>query len=334
MHAKALVGLVLLAAAFVPMAAPAQAGLANEPLEIDEETTITGADTYMFLLRVDPSQGDPDHFEIAEDSYFNVTGHFSTANGSAPQDLAGMQGVVQYNTGLDCEPADDSYPDPCHMVSEGVSIKDTQDVRVEAGPFTFEQDPDYWGYSQATASIAWEEDNLFEMPRDADQLTVRFFITIPGADWIDVEVHVHSPQELEIYESIANDGGFLATGEDFDATAGVDTMPASAMAAGQETVELDGADDRLYAGFGPSWYGTSATPGVALSHNTAAVSNIAYEDPAGERISGTAYGVGSWSGILVPGSDLLGTHTFEVDAHAGVGPQDLYLVGYEGPTGG
>lgn len=332
MRVHVLLGLILALAALVPAAGPAQAGPSEEPLAIDVDRTIDGADTYLFSIRIDPRNGDPSHFEIANDSHFKVTAHFARDNGTMKQDIAATRGVFEYNSGLSCPPTNVNYPDPCFMDAEGISIKDAADARVEAGPFTFETDPNLWGWAQATAGIWWGEDHRFEVPPTDEQLTVRFLVSIPEAAWIDVDVHIHSPQAISIHQEIANDQGFLATSEDFQPTANVDTMAASAAVDGRHTVDVSGSGDRMYAAFGPSWYGVSATGNVALAHNTAAASNIAYEDPNGERIAGTALAAGSWSGVLVPGSPVMGSHLFEVNAHAGAGPQDLYLVGYEGPT--
>lgn len=333
MRVGALLGLILVLSALVPMAGPAQAEESEEELRIDVDRTIDGADIYLFSIRIDPREGDPSHFEIANGSHFTVTGHFPKDNGSVRQDTASMRGVFEYNSGLSCEPATGDYPDPCFMDAEGISIKDVGDTRVEAGGFTFQTDPNLWGWVQNTASITWDEDHRFEVPATDEQLTVRFLITIPEAAWIDVDVHIHSPQAISIHDEIVNDRGFMATSEDFEPAAAADTMAASAAVDGQQTVDLGTSGDRLYAAYGPSWFGTSAVANVAATHNTAAVSNIAYEDPDGDRISGTAIAVGTWSGILIPGSPELGTHTFEANLHAGAGPQDLYLVGYEGPTG-
>lgn len=314
---------VLGLAALVPLADTTGATESEEPLRIDRQATFADADTYMISIRTtEPS------FDITRHSRIVVEAAYPVSNGSAPDEAAGMTGVVQYHSGVDCPPWRTGGFDPCFMTASGIPIKEAWDARVDAGPFTFEQDPDVWGFRSVTASIEWDANRTFEKPTGADQLTIRAFVSVPEAQALDVNVHIHSPDDISIHEETVTDTGFFSSGEDFDPSVGADTMAASAMVDGRETVDVDGASERLYAAFGPSWHGVSATGNVAVNHNTAAASNIAYEDPSGERTSGTALGLGSWSGILLPGTDQTGTHSFEVNAHAGAGPQDPYLIGW------
>lgn len=322
----------VLAVTLLAVASPTSAGSSHAPVAIDVDRTIDGADTYLFSIRINESEGDPSKFEIANDSHFRVKGHYAVNGSPARQDAAAIQGVIQYQHGLDCPPASGGW-DPCFMSGSGVSKKDTWDARATAGPLTVENDPNYWGWEAANTGIDWWENRTFEIPNDADQLTIRFFISIPDAERIDVDVHIHSPQNISIRDEVVSDGGFYATGEDFQPAASADTAPTSAMVDGRATVQHPDNGDRLFASFGPSWNGATASGFVAARHNTAAVSNIAYEDPAGDRTSGIAYGLGGPGGILIPGSEQAGTHIFDVNAHAGLGPQDIYLVGYQGPIG-
>lgn len=331
MRTWAALSILVLLAAGLPPASPASAGSSEDDLQIDVERTISGANTYLFSIRIDPSTGDPDHFEISNDSHFTVKAYYDR-NGTQ-QEATGVRGVLEYNSGLDCAPRGSNHVDPCFMDASGVRIQDLWDARVEAGGFTFENDPDLWAWESATGSINWTEDQRFELPHDANQLTVRFFMSIPGAEWIDVDVHIHSPQDISMHHEVANDGGFAVNGEDFDPTLGVDTAPASVLVDGREQIQFDGEENhRLYATFGPAWRGLTTAGNIAVSHNAFAASNIAYEAPDGERTSRTALAAGGSSGILVPGSNEVGTHSFEVNTHAGVGPQDIYLIGYKGPT--
>lgn len=334
MRARGLVFAVVLAAALLAIAGSADARDSTSELRIDLDESIPNADTFMFNVRLDQSAGDPGHFLIANGSFFHVTGHFPpSTNGTAQQDAAAVLGVVRYNTGLDCRPLETNNLDPCFMTASGMSIKDAWDTRVAAGPVTFEQDPNLWGWRNLTAAIGWEDHRRFETPPGQDQVVYRFFVSIPQAHRLTVDAHIHSPQAIEVDASIAHDGGFLATGEDFEPAASVDTAPASAMVSGQYNLPFQEDGDRLFAAFGPAWNGVTAAGNVAVRHNTAAVSDIGYESPEGDSLSGTAFGAGGFSGILVPGSNQLGVHQFDVDSHAGVGPQDLYLAGFKGPTG-
>lgn len=317
---------VLAVAALVPLGGPAAAGNSWAPAQIDVDETHVGADTYMVTVRTQD-----DGFEIKENSHLEVTADYTLNGSPATDESANVRGVVQYNTGLNCAPT--GQADPCFMDATGVSIKDVWDVRADVGPLTVEQDPGSRGFSSATSGVWWDDNTTFHRPPTADQLTIRIFVSLPGADAIHVDLHVHSPDPISIHDETVTDTGFMASGEDFAPTAGADTAAASVMVDGRETVHVDGDTERLYAAFGPSWYGATAAGPIVAEHNTAAASNIAYEDPSGDRYPATGVTAGSWGGILVPGSEETGEHAFEVDAHAGLGPQDPYLVGWERPKG-
>lgn len=326
---------LLVASGLVPALGSAGAWSSSHDLRIDIDRTIDGADTFMFSVRIEPGAGGPDHFNIANGSFFEVTGHYPAGgNGSSGrQDASGLIGVVAYNTGIDCPPRETNNVDPCFMSASGVSLKDAWDTRVDAGAFTYETGGDSFRWKKANGGVIWDQERRFEAPPGADQLTVRFFVSIPGAERIDVQAHLHSPQDISVHSTVANAGGFQSTGEDFDPAAGVDTAPASALVAGRDTVDLSTDGDRMFAAFGPSWNGATAAGFVGVRHNTAAASNIVYEDPSGDRFGGTAVGAFGFHGIFLPGVKEQGTHAFEINAHAGVGPQDVYLIGYKGPTG-
>lgn len=322
--------LAALVLASVFPATPAAASPSSQPLRVDVDRTIPGADTFLFSVRIQAAGG-PDHFNIANDSRFTVEGFFGP-NGSSPQDAASARGAIQYLTGLDCPPRETNNVDPCFLDATPDSIKDAWDASARAGPVEAGFDPDWWTRDSYRDGIHWDGWRRYEIPLGADQLTMRFFVTVPGAEAIHVRTHLHSPQAIELHRTVAHDGGFLATGEDFEPTAGADTAPASAMAGGQHTVN-HGEEGRLYAAFGPSFSGVTSAGPVAARHNTAAWSDLAYESPDGERTEQAAFAFGDWSGIPVAGANETGEHRFEVEDHVGVGPQDVYLVGFQGPTG-
>lgn len=334
MRYRALGVLLLAAAGLLLVTDPAAATPSHQPLQIDHKAEYDKADTFLFTITQDETAGDSPSFNIANRSKFTVTGLYPTSGPNGfRQDAAGIIGTVRGDSQLFCPPRNSNNFDPCYMDASGVSIKNSVDARVTAGPITYKQDPNTFAWGSATATQVWENTLSYEVPVGEDKVTYRFFISIPDAKALDVNVHLHSPNPISIDTTVVHSDGFVATGEDFNSDAEVDTMAASARVGGQETVELGTSDDNMYAAFGPSWNGVSSAGPVALRHNTAAMSSISYTGPGGQTTSGTAYGVGSFSGILVPGSDNVGTHTFEIDRHVGVGPQDVYLVGFKGPNG-
>lgn len=334
MRYRALAVLLLAVAGLLLVTDPASATPSHQPVQIDHHEEYAGADTFLFTITLDTTDSDGENFNIANRSLFKVKGFYPTGGPDGfRQDAAGIIGTVRGDSTLFCPPRRSNNVDPCYMDASGVSIKDATDARVTAGPVTFEQDPDTFAWGSATAAEVWEETRRYEAPIGEDKVTYRFFISIPGAVALDVDLHLHSPNDISIDQTVVHSSGFLATGEDFDAETEVDTMAANAMMGGQETVELETGEHNMYAAFGPSWNGVSSAGPIGFRHNTAAMSSISYTGPGGQTTSGTAYGVGSFSGILVPGSDNPGTHTFEVDRHVGVGPQDVYLVGFKGPNG-
>jgi hypothetical protein len=329
------VGLLVASLAFVAaLAVLAPTGAAHEegnhPVEIERSYSIPDVDTYQLAIRIPASQG---NFNLAPGSYINATGFYvGAANGTVgdgTQEAAGLRGVYAYQQGFSCP--NENGDDFCTLGVAGVSKKDLSQARVAEGStgITFENDPNWWAWGSATASISWPGAARFDVPDTADQLTIRFLISIPDAAQLDVDVHLHSPQEIGIHDETIDADGFAYVGEDFDPAVHVDTHPAQVMLDGDRSVPLP-ADERLYAGFGPSWYGDSQTVTGTVGHNTVATSAIAYEPPTGDRTSGTAVSAFGWSGILVPGPMDPGLHTFEVDRHMGSGPQDLYLVGWHG----
>lgn len=319
----------LLAVALVLLAGLALAGQAEtseDDLQVDVNATYVGADTYQFSIVVD------DRVELTNDSHVRVTGYFPASLGDPQKDLGGLIGILEGGTDTYCPSLRSGGVDPCFVNAAGISIKETGDVRVDAGPVTVERGSSAWGWAAATASITWERTLPLEAPVGQDRGIYQFLVSVPEAAEIAVDVELYSTQTVTVREEIGNDGGLLATSEDFQTTAGVDTAPASAAVAAEKQVPLTSEDHRLYASLAPSWRGYTATGNAAVGHNTAAVSDIAYEDPGGDRTARTSVAAGNSNGILVPGSGELGTHTFEVNAHAGLGPQDVYLVGYRGPA--
>lgn len=331
MGGRASILAVLLVAALLPASGLA-ADEGPSSVRVDVDRTIEGADTYMLVLRVQSGEDGLDTFEISPGSSFEVEGHFAGEGpASLPQDAAVVRGVVRYTSHLDCAPPDSDHPDPCFMDPYAESIKDARDAQVHAGAADFHQDPNASGWRSANTAISWDRPIHLEVPGPQDEMTIRIFASIPGAQSLDVDVTLRSPQSLETYE-VVHAGGFVASGSDFVPQATLAGPAANAMAAGESAVDLDTPGNLLYAAFGPSWNGTTVVGPVEQDARGLGVSNLAYEPPASDTLGGTAVGIGSFSGFLIPGAIQKGTHSFRVNAHAGIGPQDIYLVGFKGPV--
>lgn len=301
------------------------------------EDSFWGMDTFQFSVRVDAAN--TDHVNIAPGSYVNVTGHYAfTGNfsGEPRQHAGGVRGVVQFFDGKRC--FNQHGYSPCFVDHAGVSRQDATDARVHTdsfGGFTFENDPNAMAFGSATGQLAWNSGTRFEVPQDSDHLTLRFFISIPRAEKLDVDVHIHSPHDISMQDWTVHDGGFMVVGEEFDPATHVDTLAAQYMANGQHDEALT-SGDRIYAGFGPSWYGETqvqfANQIVNPTHNTAARSDLSFHHPNGNTRSEITYAASGAGALTVAGQDEVGTYGFQVNEHLGSGPEDVYLVGWKGET--
>ncbi|MDX1611486.1 MAG: hypothetical protein R3185_03890 [Candidatus Thermoplasmatota archaeon] len=309
----------------------AQAHSYTGPGKIDVHKTFSGADTYMFSIR------SSEDFNLLNNSRFSVTGYYPT-NGTPVQDAGALVGVVRYFKSACVTRAGD---DPCLFGMVGDSLEDSSDVQVQVQePLTFDLDidPNRAGYASLTAGVQYEGIRGFQKEHASDSfVTFRYFVSVPGAERIDVDIHFHANKPISIRDEVAHDGGILFTGEDYRPDARVNTMAAEAMLEGEVTVQHDGTSgDRFYALQAPSWYGTSVLDGVfvttAISHNTAALTHMGMERPDGTGTSGTAVAAFGAGGIPVLAATQSGDWRFWVDAHAGAGPQEVYLVGFTGPV--
>lgn len=334
MRGRALLASVLLLVSLVPASGPA-VGDGRDPVQIRVDRTVSGVDTYMISIQVGPDVNGLEDFEISPGSWFRVEGNYAEGtDGSLPQDAATIRGVVRYETHTDCSPDGEASPNPCFMDAYAESIKDASDADVRAGPVGFEKDPNASGWRSMESEIVWDEPARFEFPDAAESMRVRIFAAVPGAQSLDVDVQIRSPQPIQIEETVVHDGGFLANGEEFGPTARIDTAPANAMVSGETHIDLEEEGHLLYAAFGPSWNGTAIVGPRQLDPEGAGVSTLIYDPPprGGDRAGGTAIGAGSFSGFLVTGAIHKGSHSFQVLGNAGAGAQDIYLVGFKGPV--
>ncbi len=334
MRKRALVVSVLMLA--VPLATVAASGaqLDDEPVRIHVDETFHGEDTYQFSIRVDADERN--HFNIAADSQVHAKGYYVDSGGNqsatGSQHATGIRGVVEYFSGDSC--INQNGDDGCFIEKAGVPRQDLSEVGVHESStgFTFENDPNWWAWGSAEGSIVWDNAMRYDVPDDADHLTIRIFLSIPDVDRLDVNVEIRSPHEIQMHGSTAHDGGFAHAGEDFDPDQHVDTWGAKVLRQGTQTVTQD-AGDRVYAMFGPSWWGTSQTASGGASHNTAAVSDVSLHHADGTTegpvLLPGAFGSGDLSLV---GDDEPGDYTFEVHTHAGAGPQDIYAIGWTGET--
>ena len=185
----------------------------------------------------------------------------------------------------------------------------------------------------------------FHLAQSGDPfVTHRFFVTIPRAVRLDVDVHFHTNTGLSsitVHDQVAYKGGFVFTGEDFAADQRAETHPVNAMTYGEAPVTLvDEApgdpENRIYGAIAPSWFGTSVVQfgtTLILSHNTAGYSDFGIERADGSRVFAGSFAVGGTNTARVLGWSQPGDYTFFNSIHAGVGPQDLFAVGFVGPIG-
>lgn len=298
------------------------------PNDIDIHDSFPG-DTFGIALRSDEA------FKVLNNSHFIVTGFFDdgfNGTGEPRQDAGAMIGVVRYFNG-GCN--------GCFVSMIGDSIKDESDARVATdGPvtYTFETDPNSAGWGSLGVGVNYPTNTTFQGPRgDATQVTYRFFVTVPGASDVHVNLHLHVDKPVDVLSHTSHEGGFLLTGEDFAPANHVDTMAASAMTDGEAVLSLDpSGEERVYAYLSPSWFGTSVVAafgsGLALTTPTVGAGFYGVEVPSGNTIAGGGVVAGGPSGPFLLGMTQTGDYRFFVDAEANVGPGDMYAVGFEGPV--
>ncbi len=299
------------------------------PNDIDVHETFNG-DTFGIAIRSDQQ------FQLRNDSHFKVTGFFngsSNGTGEPRQDAGAVVGVVRYFRGTGCG--------GCIFSMIGDSIKDGTDARVATdGPvtYTFDNDPNVAGWQSLGVGVAYPLNTTFQGPAGtADQVTYRFFASIPGASEVKVNLHLHANKPVQVVGSTSHDGGFMLVGDDFTPAGHVDTLAASGMVDGEATLDLAPSNgEHVYAYMSPSWFGTSAATvfggGVAGTTNTAAVGDYGFDSPDGEPYAVACWVVAGPCGPRILGMTQDGPYRFFVNAEANVGPADMYVVGFEGPV--
>lgn len=305
---------------------------------VDATRTLDGADTYMFSIRTDRS------FNVLPGSFFEVSGTYP-ANASV-QDAAAIVGIVR-SVSSSCPTAAGTHS--CFVGGAFHPIRDDGDVQVAtSGPLTFEvqRDPNAAKWGGGTVRVDWQAVTGYQKPAPSDPSVVfRFFASVPGAEQLDVQVHLHinstSATPVSLTGEVAHAGGFAFVGEDYAPLARAETFPATGMVAGEavRTLTQDGgALERLYAVEAPSWYGVSVLDLGALflvTHNTASTGDYGVTLPDGRTGYGGLVQVGGTDpGVAVVGAAAEGPYRFFVNANAGVGPQDLFTAGFLGPVSG
>ena len=315
---------------------------------IDFTTTVTGADT--FMLRLTSSQS----FNLRDQSIISVVGTYP----SWQQDAGFLAGIVRGKGQLTC-PADNGFS-PCFQLQGAASFKDHGDVTVHPVPgmpqqtLKLETDEDP-GFPRWGAGFFWDGPTGFHKADPADpSVTYRYFISVPGATSLDIEVHLHSNQPLT-WSWVAHDGGFFRTAEDFQPEIFADTALATVPLYGEtfETVPETTPQEHTYVNMGPSWSGitqssrdfhsvpccTMQLPSVGVgSYGVAAPDGTLHE--AFGASANVAYHNGDFglatsppprSLIALSGEGTPGTYRFFVDEYAAIGTQDLYVTGFHGP---
>ncbi len=333
----------------------------GQPLAIDQVTTHAGADTYMFSILVEESDGiaypardgsdTVPGFTIRNGSFFKLTARLPSL--AAAQDIGILAGVVRFERDADCPGC---FMDICEGTirsGSGVfissdkactsSAKDDGDVRLGISSTDITLEENHVGQggngTDVTVRIDWAGRHDHPIPGDSDRIKLRVFVSIPGATEITAHTHIHSTEPITVHDDIAHDGGFLRHGSDYQPVVHADTVAASAMVAGETvvTVPESPAGQRMYATQAPSWFGTTVVSPplfntvAVLSHNTLAVSDHGVEKPNGNILSTTSYAALGTGGIDLVSAEQTGDYRFFVNAHAGIGPQDLFAVGFVGP---
>lgn len=303
---------------------------------IDVDHTGLVADTYMFSIRVDKS------FNIVGPSHFEVSAAYGLNN--TQQDAAAVVGVVRFIEGISCVTA--AGDDPCFMALSGASLKDSGDVQVAVNDpttVTFERDTDRLAWGGVTTRVEWTGTNGFQKAHPSDShVTFRFFVSVPGAQRLDVDIHIHAegPSPVAMNDEVWHKGGFRYVGDELEPTARADTMAANAMVQGEATYDFQPATppQRLYAIFGPTTVGVSvinAGTTVALTHNTATAADYGIDLANGNTRYGTYLAFQGLAGYpFVAGEDTPGDYRFFANWEASAGPSEMMAVGFDGEIAG
>lgn len=358
--------LVISVAAPLVLATPSPA-----PLQISVVNKVVTGDTYMFSIRHAGS------FNLLGDSSFIVKGTYPTGG---VQDEAAVIGVIKYVHSASCPPAATGDPGPCFLAQVGRTMKDVAvgsspnhlaDLTVDLNPNTnlvFSREHDHGAFNTLTTGVEWSGVRGFQKNASdpaGHQVTYRFFVTVPGADRLLVNIHLHSHQTLAIKDEVWHAGGFAFWGDDYNAMR-ADSMPAEVLigspdvcgsnACGIATVHQPAGTptNYLYGTMGP-------TPtGVYIVHNhlngftCVGPGTGPFQCPVPFLPTATAGQYGYFSNtesqavilgasaelnafvlspqfIVVLGSKTTGAHNFWVNYHAGAGSQDLLSAGFTGP---
>lgn len=240
----------------------------------------------------------------------------------------------------------------------GASVNDLTDARLtlrQPQSLQAERDPQIVGLNGFRIDVQWSNDHTLHGPdTDAAEVTYRLLLSVPEAQWIDVEGHLHlsPPGNLTGTSSIGDDGGFLYVGEDFTYDQRIETGLASAARNGEATHDFQPAgEEYLYAHVGPSGNGHTATQAtlfgsplrMGATTPNAAVGDYRITEPDGDthevpKCAGAAgesvrcqFSIASSNGPSLTGATDPGIYTFEVDHQAGATAEDVFATGYAGP---
>lgn len=243
----------------------------------------------------------------------------------------------------------------------GVSVDDLSGARLAVRDPVHQivhRDPQQAGLNGLQIDLAWNADS-YELPGPAssNEVTYHLLVSVPGAQWIDVDGHLHLSPSANVTSTshhIGNEGGFMYVGEDFGYDQRIETAGASLARSGtvaHDFQQTDG-DEHLYAHLGPSETGSTATRTLLFGGSTllaATTPNLSFGDyqitdpdgathrvpdcvgVVGESVRCPQFSIGASNGPRIVGSTLEGTYTFEVDRHFSVPAGDMVATGYEGP---
>lgn len=323
----------------VPLFALGQADAhTRSNLEIDTSHQGLAADTYVLTVSSDGT------FHVTGDDSVGIT--VTAKFDQAQQDVGILEGVVRGWTGITCQPS--FADDPCLFRYRTISLKDATDVTLQPTNDLpgFQMDTDQDGIHKVQETIAWGRQVTFEHHKGGDRaVTFRMMVSVPGADKLDVDVHLHSNESLTFTEDWFY-GGFLVTGEDMDPPVHADTAAGGTVSYGAKKVQVP-TGQRTFAAMGPGSHGQLQIPNPLTgdecatcpeTYPTFGTGNWGVDYPDGTRASAIGAGVATpgapitvQSLIRILGSEQAGGFDFWTNEYV-MGPHnDIYVIGFHGP---
>lgn len=309
-------------------------------LEIDLNHQDLAADTYVLTVEA------PGDFHVTGDESVGIS--FSATFDEPRQDAGLLMGVVRGWDDKDCQPS--PQDDPCFFRYRTESLKDATDVTLQPTKDVprFKVDEDQDAIVGVSDLLAWNGKVHFEHEtRDGDlPATFRLIVSVPTADTLDIDVHLHANRSLT-YTETWFDGGFFLTGEDMRPAVHVDTVAGGTASYGAKLVHVPGGQ-RTYAAMGPGNHGEVQVPNP-LTGNECHTCPETYPTAGGGSWgmfypNGNSQAVVVGAGVATPGQAITiqslirvlgsaqhGAFEFWTNEYV-MGPHnDIYVIGFHGP---